>query len=130
MSFAGKEFKPISAQQFHAAAAQLYVGSTPAQLASLELVLQAHFSAPSFSALGHGPSFLQACSEDEVIMQTVSAAAATVPLNKVTAQHFTSCCWQLLAPLLLRHLDKEFEDSLIPLRLLPLYGTCICIIDY
>ncbi len=92
MSFAGKEFKPISAQQFHAAAAQLYVGSTPAQLASLELALQAHFNAPSFSALGHGPSFLQACSEDEVIMQIVSAAAAAAifPLSKVHAQHFFS----------------------------------------
>ncbi|DBA85049.1 TPA: hypothetical protein ACH3X2_005780 [Trebouxia sp. C0005] len=79
----GKEFKSISAQQFHAVAAQLYAGSTPAQLASLERVLQARFNAPSFSALGHGPSFLQACSEDEVIMQIVSAAAATFPLSKV-----------------------------------------------
>ena len=90
MSFAGKEFKPISAQQFHAAAAQFYVGSTPAQLASLELALQAHFNAPSFTALGHGPSFLQACSEDEVIMQIVFAATATFPLSKVNAQHFFS----------------------------------------
>lgn len=100
MSFAGKEFKSISAQQFHAVAAQLYAGSTPAQLASLERVLQARFNAPSFSALGHGPSFLQACSEDEVIMQIVSAAAATFPLSKVNGQHSFSQavignCWHL-----------------------------------
>lgn len=90
MSSAGKDFKPIAAQHFHAAAAQLYVGSTPTQLASLELLLQAHFNAPSFNALGHGSSILQACSEDEVIMQIVSAAAATFPLSKVKAQNFST----------------------------------------
>ncbi|KAL3160999.1 hypothetical protein ABBQ38_009386 [Trebouxia sp. C0009 RCD-2024] len=80
---AGKEFKPVSGQQLLTAAAQLYTGSSPQQLADLELAMQGHFKAPSFAALGHGASLLQCCAEDPVMMQTVSSVSSTVPLSKV-----------------------------------------------
>ena len=80
---AGAGFKPISAQQLHAAAAQLYNGSNPAQLADLESALRSHFKAPSFAALGHGPSLLQCCSRDQAMLSLMSTQTATVPLDKV-----------------------------------------------
>ena len=89
LTCAGKDFKPVSAQQLHVAAAQLHVGSSPKQLADLELAIQGHFKAPSFAALGHGASLLQCCSDDPVMMQTISAVSPTVPLNKV---RMLLCC--------------------------------------
>lgn len=80
---AGKGFKPVSLQQLQAAAVQLHVGSSAKQLADLELAIQGHFKAPSFAALGHGASLLQCCSDDLVVMQTISAASPTVSLSKV-----------------------------------------------
>ena len=79
----GEGFEPTPAQQLHMTAAQLYQGSSPAQLLSLELALQQHFKAPSFEALGHGASLLQCCSQDEAMMQIVAEQATTVPLSKV-----------------------------------------------
>ena len=83
---AGKEFKPVSGQQLLAAAAQLYTGSSPQQLAELEVAIQRHFKAPSFAALGHGATLLQCCAGDPVMLQTMSSVSSTVPLNKVRHQ--------------------------------------------
>lgn len=82
---AGKGFKPVSSQELHAAAAQLHAGSSPQQLADLELALQGHFKAPSFAALGHGGSLLQCCADDPVMLQTLSLVSSTIPLSKVRA---------------------------------------------
>lgn len=78
-------FKQVSSPELHAAAAQLHAGSSPQQLADLELALQGHFKAPSFAALGHGGSLLQCCADDPVMLQTLSLVSSTVPLSKVRA---------------------------------------------
>ena len=75
----------MSTQELHDAAAQLHAGSSPQQLADLELALQGHFKAPSFAALGHGGSLLQCCADDPVMLQTLSLVSSTVPLSKVRA---------------------------------------------
>lgn len=85
VSHAGKGFKPVPAQQLHATAAQLRVGSSLNQLADLEAAVQGHFKAPSFAALGHGASLLQCCSEDHDMAQIVSLSSSSIPLTKVTA---------------------------------------------
>lgn len=95
---AGKEFKPVSGQQLLTAAAQLYTGSSPQQLANLELAMQGHFNAPSFAALGHGASLLQCCAEDPVMMQTMSLVFSTVPLSKVRASPLSALIPTLPAP--------------------------------
>ena len=82
LSYTGGVSKPVPAHQFQLAAAQLYGGSSPAQLAALEMALQEHFGAP-FATLGHGTSLLQCLTTDEVMLQTVTAVAPTVPLHKV-----------------------------------------------
>ena len=79
----GERFEPVALDEFHAAAAKLYGGSSPSQLASLEVALQKNFRAPSFGALGYGPSLLQCCSTDEAMMHVV-ASVTNVPLNKVS----------------------------------------------
>lgn len=94
----------MSAQELHAAAAQLHAGSSPQQLADLEVALQGHFKAPTFAALGHGGSLLQCCADDPVMLQTLALVSSTVPLSKVRACNFSppvcvllgTCCEPLL----------------------------------
>lgn len=83
---AGRSFRPVSSQQIYQAVAELCKGSSPSQLASLELELQQRFKAPSFAALGHGSSLLQLCGQDEQVMKIVSSAGLSLaPLAQVTA---------------------------------------------
>lgn len=86
---AGEGFKPVSAQELRAAAAQLHAGSSPQQLADLEVVIQSHFKAPTFAALGHGASLLQCCADDPLMLQTLALVSSTVPLSIVRACNFS-----------------------------------------
>lgn len=66
------------------AVTELCKGSSPLQLATLELDVQQYFKAPSFAALGHGSSLLQLCGQDEHIVKTVTSAGQSVaPLAQV-----------------------------------------------
>ena len=74
----------MASQQMHKAVTDLCKGSSPSQLAKLELDVQQQFKAPSFAALGHGSSLLQLCRQDETVMKTITARGQSVaPLAQV-----------------------------------------------
>ena len=75
---AGGKFRPVSSDKMYKAVAELCKGSSPLQLAKLEVEVQQHFKAPSFAALGHGASLLQLCRQDESIMKLVTSAGQSV----------------------------------------------------
>ena len=79
----------MASQQMHKAVTDLCKGSSPTQLANLELDVQQQFKAPSFAALGHGSSLLQLCRQDETVMKTITSRGQSVaPLAHVS---FASC---------------------------------------